>query len=163
MLRDLQIIFAILIMLWLFFAAKKVGKSPAWAFAGLAAFLAPSFLGSLIFLLIVLPAIYPDLVRSVVTILIIQAIFAITGSAIGFVIVYRLYKTKLLTPQQSDILAAPQFDKQPSVKNDNGHNTSHKETFDKGLCPECLEKINSDYTKCFACGYDFYVNKLIDS
>lgn len=35
--------------------------------------------------------------------------------------------------------------------------------FQKGVCPECKEKISADYTKCFSCGYDFYDNKLIDS
>lgn len=35
-----------------------------------------------------------------------------------------------------------------------------KKMFDKGFCPSCNEKIDSNSTKC-SCGFDFYENNLI--
>jgi len=35
-----------------------------------------------------------------------------------------------------------------------------KELYQNGICPQCKETIDSKYTKCFACDYDFYENKL---
>lgn len=37
-----------------------------------------------------------------------------------------------------------------------------KELYKKGICPLCKEKIDPKYTKCFACDFDFYENKLTE-
>ncbi len=52
--------------------------------------------------------------------------------------------------------------KTKDVQDDDIVRQRQKELYKQGICPQCGDKFDLKYTKCFTCDFDFYENKLND-
>ncbi len=62
MVRDIQIIIAIIVMVWFYLSAKTVGKNPGWVIIGALAFFMPGVLINIFIRLVIVPIIPPGLI-----------------------------------------------------------------------------------------------------
>ena len=163
----MQIIFLILTAITIGIMAEKRRKKPwGWGiFAGIT-FLVIDTVVALLLIFFRLKIYYmPDMVFLFAAVLQKLLVF---GALVGiFHVSLRpvAVAPQTQTQEQPPSVESTQLDTQKlkDMQDDRIARQQQKELYQRGVCPQCKEKIDFKYTKCFACDFDFFENKLTEN